>query len=287
MYLKSLEMKGFKSFADKTVIKFEDGITAVVGPNGSGKSNISDAIRWVLGEQRVKSLRGSKMEDVIFSGTTDRTSHGFAEVTMVFDNSDNALAIDYRDVAITRRMFRTGESEYYINKKGCRRKDIKELFMDTGVGKDGYSIIGQGRIDDILSSKSEERRNIFEEAAGIVKYKTRKEESERKLKRTRDNLVRIEDISSELEKQIGPLEKQSKSAKRYIELKEAFETLDIDLYKCEFEDAKVKKDSIEKMVSAIESDIENYSENLEKLKGQRTALSEKSESLDVEIEKKK
>ena len=173
MYLKKLEMQGFKSFADKTVLEFLPGITTVIGPNGSGKSNISDAIRWVLGEQSMKSLRGSKSEDVIFAGTQSRKSLGFAEVSLVFDNSDGKLPVEYTEVTVTRKLYRSGESGYFINKVPCRLKDVVELFMDTGIGKDGYSIIGQGRIDEILSNKSEDRRNIFEEAAGIVKYKTR------------------------------------------------------------------------------------------------------------------
>ena len=181
MYLKRIEIQGFKSFADKTEIEFKDDITAIVGPNGSGKSNISDAIRWVLGEQSIKNLRGNKMEDVIFSGTDKRRALGYAEVSIIFDNKDKLLPLDYSEIMITRRVFRSGESEYYINKNSCRLKDIRELFMDSGVGKDGYSIIGQGRIEEILSNRPEDRRNIFEEAAEIVKYKTRKQIAEKKL----------------------------------------------------------------------------------------------------------
>ena len=181
MYLKRLEMQGFKSFPDKTVLEFMPGITTVIGPNGSGKSNISDSIRWVLGEQSIKSLRGSKSEDIIFAGTQNRKSLGFAEVSIVIDNSDGKLPIEFSEVVVTRRIFRNGESGYFINKTPCRLKDVLELFMDTGIGKDGYSIIGQGKIDEILSNKSEERRNIFEEAAGIVKYRVRKNEYEKRL----------------------------------------------------------------------------------------------------------
>ena len=188
MYLKKLEMQGFKSFAEKTTIELEKGITAVIGPNGSGKSNISDAIRWVLGEQSIKNLRGSKLEDVIFSGTQARKSLGFAEVEMTIDNTDGKLPVEYSEVTVTRRVYRNGESEFYINKNQCRLKDIVELFMDTGIGRDGYSIIGQGRVDEILSSKSEERRHIFEEAAGIVKHRTRKEEAEKKIENTKQIL---------------------------------------------------------------------------------------------------
>ena len=202
MFLKSIELQGFKSFADKITLNFNKGITAVVGPNGSGKSNISDAVRWVLGEQSVKSLRGSKMEDVIFAGTQHRKPVGFAQVSLLIDNSDRALPIDFTEVTITRRVYRSGESEYFINKTPCRLKDINELFLNTGVGKEGYSVIGQGRIDEILSTRPEDRRAVFEEAAGIMKYKVRKKEAERKLESTRQNLLRIEDIILELESQL-------------------------------------------------------------------------------------
>lgn len=197
MFLKRLELQGFKSFADKTVLEFMPGITAVIGPNGSGKSNISDSIRWVLGEQSMKSLRGNKSEDIIFAGTQNRKSLGFAEASIVIDNSDGKLPIEFAEVVVTRRIFRNGDSGYFINKTPCRLKDVLELFMDTGIGKDGYSIIGQGKIDEILSNKSEDRRNIFEEAAGIVKYRARKTESEKKLEQTKLNLLRINDILSE------------------------------------------------------------------------------------------
>ncbi len=227
MYLKSLEMQGFKSFVDKTVLEFGQGITAVVGPNGSGKSNISDAVRWVLGEQSPKILRGSKMEDMIFSGTEARRSVGFAEVSLVMDNSDGALNIDFAEVKLTRRLFRSGESEYMINGASCRLKDIYMLFADTGVGKDGYSIISQGRVDEILSNKSEDRRSIFEDASGIMKYRMRKQESERKLNSTEQNLLRINDIITELEHQIEPLTKQSETAKQYLAFK--YELRDIEV----------------------------------------------------------
>ena len=206
MRLKRLEIYGFKSFADRTVVVFDEGITGIVGPNGSGKSNLSDAVRWVLGEQSAKALRGGKMEDVIFNGTQKRKRLGYCEVSLVFDNEDHALAVDFAEVMITRRVYRSGEGEYYINKAACRLRDIIELFRDTGLGKEGYSIIGQGRIGEILSQKSEDRRGIFEEAAGIVKYRTRKEESEKRLANMRDNLSRVEDIISELESQLEQLE---------------------------------------------------------------------------------
>ena len=198
MYFKRIEMHGFKSFAEPVVIEFHEGVTCIVGPNGSGKSNISDAIRWVLGEQSPKMLRGGKMEEVIFAGTASRKSHGMAEVTLVIDNSTAILPIDYSEVAITRRMYRSGESEYLINNNQCRLRDIKELIMDTGIGVDGYSIIGQGKIADIVSNKPESRREIFEEAAGVVMYKSKKAEAERKLQNTNANLERVNDIVGEI-----------------------------------------------------------------------------------------
>ena len=219
MYLKRLEMQGFKSFVDKTVLDFNKGITAVVGPNGSGKSNISDAVKWVLGEQSPKTLRGSRMEDVIFSGTENRKPVGMAEVSLVMDNEDRFLNIDFSEVKITRRLYRSGDSEYLINNAQCRMKDIHLLFADTGIGKDGYSLIGQGRVDEILNSKSEDRRNIFEDASGIMKYRMRKQESERKLNLTEQNLLRVGDIVSELAQQLKPLEKQAETAKKYLDYK--------------------------------------------------------------------
>ncbi len=229
MYLKGIELQGFKSFADKIELEFGQGITTIVGPNGSGKSNISDAIRWVLGEQSAKSLRGGKMEDVIFAGTQKRSPLGFAQVSIILDNKDKTFKIDYDRIKVTRRVHRSGESNYLINDKDCRLKDIHELFMDTGIGREGYSVIGQGKIDQILSSKAEERRNIFEEASGITKYKYRKAESEKKLLHAEDNLTRIRDLLSELESQVGPLENQSKKARKYLDLREVLKGLDINI----------------------------------------------------------
>jgi len=229
LYLKGIEVQGFKSFADKINLEFGQGITTIVGPNGSGKSNISDAIRWVMGEQSAKSLRGGKMEDVIFAGTQKRSPLGFAQVSIVLDNKDNIFNIDYDTVKVTRRVHRSGESNYLINDKECRLKDIHELFMDTGLGKEGYSVVGQGKIDQILSNKAEERRNIFEEASGITKYKYRKAESEKKLLQTDENLVRIKDLLSELESQVGPLEIQSQKARKYLDLREVLKGLDINI----------------------------------------------------------
>ena len=218
MYLKRLEMQGFKSFADKTILEFRPGITGVIGPNGSGKSNISDAIRWILGEQSMKSLRGNKTQDIIFAGTQNRKSLGFAEASLVFDNTDGTLPIEFSEVTITRKIYRSGETGYYINKAPCRLKDVIELFMDTGIGRDGYSIIGQGKVDEILSNKSEDRRHIFEEAAGIVKYRARKEETEKKLEQTKLNLLRINDIIIEIEGNLEPLQLQSDKALSLIHI---------------------------------------------------------------------
>lgn len=218
MELKSVEIAGFKSFADKLTLTFNGGITAIVGPNGSGKSNVSDAIRWVLGEQSAKSLRGAKMEDVIFAGTERRRPVNFAQVTLTLDNRDRSLASEYDEVAISRKMYRSGESEYLINGVRCRLRDVQELLMDTGIGKDGYSIIGQGRIDQLLSNKPQDRRMIFEEAAGIVKFKVRREEANKQLLEEQGHLQRVSDILEEASSRLTPLENQARSAKAYLEL---------------------------------------------------------------------
>ena len=230
MYLKSIEVNGFKSFANKIVFKFNHGITCIVGPNGSGKSNVADAVRWVLGEQSAKQLRGGNMQDVIFSGTENRKPLSFASVSITLDNSDHKLPVDYNEVTVTRRLYRSGESEYLINGSGCRLKDIQEMFYDTGIGKEGYSIIGQGQIDKILSGKPEERRELFDEAAGIVKFKRRKATTLKKLDEERQNLVRVTDILSELTKQLGPLEKQSETARIYLAKREELKELDVNLF---------------------------------------------------------
>ena len=231
MFLKALEIQGFKSFPDRTKITFEGGFTAVVGPNGSGKSNISDAIRWVLGETSSKQLRGAgKMEDVIFGGTQTRSPMGFAAVSLYIDNSERRLEIDKDEVVISRRYYRSGESEYGINGQNVRLKDIYELFLDTGIGRDGYSIIGQGKIAEIVGAKSAERREIFEEASGIAKYRYRKNEAERRLAAAEDNLVRLRDILDELTARVGPLEKESEKAKKFLELSERRKTLEVTLW---------------------------------------------------------
>ena len=230
MYLKSLELQGFKSFPNYTQIDFHPGVTAIVGPNGSGKSNITDAVRWVLGEQSVRTLRGGAMEDVIFSGTAQRRAMSFCEVSITLINDDHALPIEYEEVQITRRLFRSGESEYLINKQNCRLKDIVNLFMDTGLGKDGYSIIGQGQIDSILSSKSDDRRKIFEEATGIQKFKSKRDEAIRKLTYTEQNLTRITDLLNELGAQLGPLERQAQKAKRFLALADELKVIEVAVY---------------------------------------------------------
>mgnify|MGYP003378224205 FL=1 len=230
MYLKSIEVQGFKSFANKIKFEFHNGITGIVGPNGSGKSNVADAVRWVLGEQSAKQLRGSNMQDVIFSGTENRKPQSYAYVSITLDNSDHKLAIEYDEVTVTRRVYRSGESEYRINGSSCRLKDINELFYDTGIGKEGYSIIGQGQIDQILSGKPEERRELFDEAAGIVKFKRRKAIALKRLEEERTNMVRVNDILSELEKQVGPLQSQAETARAYLRLKENLKVYDIHTF---------------------------------------------------------
>ncbi|MDD6666358.1 MAG: AAA family ATPase, partial [Lachnospiraceae bacterium] len=220
MYLKSIEMQGFKSFANKIVLDFHPGITAIVGPNGSGKSNVSDAVRWVLGEQSAKQLRSENMQDVIFAGTENRHPLSYAYVAITLDNSDHVLPVDYTEVTVARRVYRSGESEYLLNGTACRLKDVNELFYDTGIGKEGYSIIGQGQVEKILSGKIEDSRELFDEAAGIAKYKKNRSVTEKSLEQEHQNLERVTDILSELEKQVGPLESQSKKAKEYLKLKE-------------------------------------------------------------------
>lgn len=263
MYLKSIELQGFKSFANKTVLKFNKGITGIVGPNGSGKSNVADAVRWVLGEQSAKQLRGSKMEDVIFSGTESRKPLGFAYVAITIDNSDHKLPISYDEITIARRVYRSGESEYLINGNTSRLRDVQELFFDTGIGKEGYSIIGQGQIDKILSGKPEERRELFDEAVGIVKYKKRKAMAEKNLSAEKQNLYRVTDILSELEKQVGPLSRQSEKAKEYLRLRDTLKDLDIQMYLSEYARLKnVTKEYTDKVAIAT-NDLNDSQKALE------------------------
>ncbi|MBN2853064.1 MAG: chromosome segregation protein SMC [Clostridia bacterium] len=266
MHLKRIELQGFKSFAGKTVLEFDKGITCVVGPNGSGKSNIADAVRWVLGEQSAKQLRGSKMLDVIFAGTQFRKSVGFTEVSLVIDNEDQALPIEYTEVVITRRLYRNGDSEYYINNNTCRLKDITGLFLDTGIGKEGYSIIGQGQIHEILSAKSEDRRGIFEEAAGIMKYKVKKLEAQRKLEKTEENLLRINDIVHELKMQIGPLKEQSIVAKEFLEIRDQLKILEVGLYLNNLNNFKSRIIKYDEDITVFERDIISENNSLEQLR---------------------
>ena len=284
MYLKRIEMQGFKSFADKTVLEFKPGITTVIGPNGSGKSNISDAIRWVLGEQSMKSLRGAKSEDIIFAGTQARKSLGFAEVSIVIDNNDNKLPIEYSEVTVTRKIYRSGETGYFINKVPCRLKDILELFMDTGIGKDGYSIIGQGKIDEILSNKSEDRRHIFEEAAGIVKYRTRKQESEKKLEQTKLNLLRINDILAEIEANIEPLKLQSDKAKQFLDLREELKSIEVGLFIYNINTYKEKLEQLVKDEDIITFQKEAEDSKMEALQASKEELRQVVDDITAQIE---
>ena len=284
MYLKRLELQGFKSFADKTTLEFKPGITAVIGPNGSGKSNISDAIRWVLGEQSVKTLRGSKLEDVIFAGTQARKPVSFAEVAITLDNEDHKLPVDYSEVTVSRRVYRSGESEFFINKNQCRLKDIVELFMDTGIGRDGYSIIGQGRIDEILSTKSEERRHIFEDAAGIVKYRSRKEDAEKKLENTKQNLLRINDIVTELENQLEPLREQSEKAKSYLSYKDNLKFLEVGLFVSNIAKNKQKLEEITVQINEVNEHTEDENKKLASLQDSKEEARKAIEEITAAIE---
>ena len=284
MYLKSLEVQGFKSFPDKTLIRFGDDITAIVGPNGSGKSNISDAILWVMGEQSTKTLRGAKMEDVIFGGTQKRPAVGFAEATLTLDNTDRALPYDADEVMVTRRYYRSGDSEYYINKQSARLRDIHEMFMDTGLGREGYSNIGQGRIDEILSLKSADRREIFEEAAGISKFRHRKEETERKLEKTEDNLMRIGDKVSELELQLEPLKQQSEKAKKYLELKEELQGVEVAVWMDTLEKLSASAKKAEQDYASAAFVLQQAHEDLEKLYAQAEAMGDTLRTRDGELE---
>ena len=276
MFLKYLEIQGFKSFPDRVKIEFVQGITAIVGPNGSGKSNISDAVRWVMGEQSIKTLRGGKMEDVIFAGTQDRKPVGFAEVSICFDNADHIFKLDYEEVLITRRLFRSGESEYYINKSACRLKDIHELLMDTGMGRDGYSVVGQGKIDEIITSKPEDRRIIFEEAAGISKYRYRKAEAERKMQQTQENLVRLLDLLSEIETRLGPLEQDAEKAKTFLKLRDELKEVEISLSLHQIDKLK---EGIQKTTEEMTANDELLAQEQEKadwLQNQGTLLHQKA-----------
>ena len=284
MHLKKLEIQGFKSFPEYTLIEFDTGMTAVVGPNGSGKSNVTDAIRWVLGEQSVKSLRGGKMEDVIFNGTSTRKAMNYAEVTLTLDNVDRFVDYDFPEIQITRRLYRSGESEYQINKVNCRLKDITGMFLDTGLGKDGYSIVGQGRVDEILSTKSEDRRRVIEEASGIVKFKVRKEEAERKLNSTEQNLLRIDDILGELGDRIGPLEQQSKKAVEYHKTYESLKTLDISLLVHKINEAETAMGDSARVKEQLESEIKTQEDRFIKLREENSEMTDLAETTEDKIE---
>lgn len=281
MYFKRIDMHGFKSFAEPVSIEFNHGITCIVGPNGSGKSNISDALRWVLGEQSPKTLRGGKMEDVIFAGTANRKSRGMAEVVLVIDNSTGILPIDYSEVAITRRVFRSGESEYYINNNQCRLKDIRELIMDTGIGVDGYSLIGQGKIADIVSNKPESRREIFEEAAGIVKYRSKKAEAERKLEATNANLERVNDIVGEIEGRIGNLKEDSEKAAEYLALRDTYKELEINITLKNIENLELKNEYLKDDIAELAESIDNLKDERVRLDQELTESRTKSEALET------
>ena len=283
MFLKSIEVQGFKSFANKMVFEFHKGITGIVGPNGSGKSNVADAVRWVLGEQSAKQLRGSKMEDVIFSGTESRKPLGFAYVAITLDNSDHQLAVEYDTVTVSRRVYRSGESEYKINGHNCRLKDVQELFFDTGIGKEGYSIIGQGQIDKILSGKPEERRELFDEAAGIVKYKRRKALTEKNLAEEQQNLSRVRDILYELEKQVGPLEKQSETARIYLKHRDTLKQYDANMYLLSFYQLKKDSAAIDEKMDIVSTQLKDSQENFEKIKSAYAQMEALMEQYDQKI----
>ena len=286
MYLKTIEVQGFKSFANKIVFEFHNGITGIVGPNGSGKSNVADAVRWVLGEQKVKQLRSASMQDVIFSGTETRKPQGFAYVAITLDNSDHKLAIDFDQVTVSRRIYRSGESEYLLNGSPCRLKDINELFYDTGIGKEGYSIIGQGQIDKILSGRPEERRELFDEAAGIVKFKRRKAIAQKKLEDEKQNLVRVSDILGELEKQVGPLEKQAASAREYLRLREEMKRFDVNLFLTEMEDTDRTLRELEEKSRIVSNHMEESRQESEQLKEEYDRIAENIAALDQTITEK-
>ena len=290
MYLKKVEIQGFKSFGDLVKLNIPPGITAVVGPNGCGKSNIADAMRWVLGEQSAKLLRGEKMQDVIFSGTQNRRGVGYAQVSMTIDNSQGKLQIDYSEVVITRRVYRSGESEYLINKSPCRLRDIHEVFMGTGVGKEGYSIIGQGQIDKVLSSKPDDRRNLFEEAAGIYKYKLRKLEAEKKLDKKKENLIRVQDILAEVEGRLETLEKQAYKAKKYMNVRDELREIELNIFIYEADTIEKELTQLTKVYDTLQVDSTSNNDRLKEVKRtydeirlKLTSLQEESTALQNEI----
>lgn len=284
MYLKSLEVQGFKSFANKIVFEFHNGITGIVGPNGSGKSNVADAVRWVLGEQSAKQLRGASMQDVIFAGTENRKPLGYAYVAITLDNSDHSLAIDFNEVTVARRVYRSGESEYLINGNPCRLKEVSELFYDTGIGKEGYSIIGQGQIDRILSGKPEERRELFDEAAGIVKFKKRKLTAQKKLDNERENLVRVNDILTELERQVGPLQRQSEKAHTYLKKREELKNYDVNMFLLESARIETELKSADEKYAIADDELKETNATYESIKAEYEGLGNDMQQMDERIE---
>ena len=287
MYLKKIEVQGFKSFANKIVFDFHEGITGIVGPNGSGKSNVSDAVRWVLGEQSAKQLRGGNMQDVIFSGTQLRKAQGYACVVITFDNSDHTLLIDFDEVSVSRRIYRSGESEYMINGSPCRLKDVQEIFYDTGIGKDGYSIIGQGQVDKIISGKPEDRRELFDEAAGITKYKRRKNVAIKKLENERNNLIRISDILTELERQVTPLQKQSLTAKEFLRLREELKRYEANNFIFESTKLREKLEELEENEVILNEELENVNFESDSILEKYNQVVIIIEELENELNKKK
>ena len=287
MYLKSIEVQGFKCFANKMVFKFNKGITGIVGPNGSGKSNVADAVRWVLGEQSAKQLRSSKMEDVIFSGTETRKPLGFAYVAITMDNSDHKLPVEYDEVTVARRVYRSGESEYLLNGHNCRLKDVQEMFFDTGIGKEGYSIIGQGQIDKILSGKPEERRELFDEAAGIVKFKKRKQTALKNLDIEKQNLYRVNDILTELEKQVGPLKRQEETARVYLKLRDELKVCDVNMFLLEYARIREQLKELEGKSKIVADDLEQTTKNYENTRTEYEKLEGELEALDAQLEQKR
>ncbi|MCD8241631.1 MAG: chromosome segregation protein SMC, partial [Lachnospiraceae bacterium] len=284
MYLKSIEVQGFKSFANKITFEFHNGITGIVGPNGSGKSNVADAVRWVLGEQRVKQLRGGSMQDVIFSGTENRKPLSFASVAITLDNEDGRLPVSYGEVTVTRRLYRSGESEYLLNGTACRLKDIQEMFYDTGIGKEGYSIIGQGQIDRILSTRPEEARELFDEATGIVKFKKRRKTAEKKLESEKQDLLRITDILTELEKQLGPLERQAEKAKEYLKKKETLKDCEVHIFLLEMENMKAQLQKIEETRKITQGDLDETTAAFENTKLEYDRIEQELEAVEKEID---
>ena len=284
MYLKSIEVQGFKSFANKIVFDFHNGITGIVGPNGSGKSNVADAVRWVLGEQRVKQLRGGTMQDVIFSGTENRKPLSYAFVAITLDNTDHQLPVAYEEVTVARRLYRSGESEYLLNGTICRLKDVQELFYDTGIGKEGYSLIGQGQIDRILSTKPEESRELFDEATGIVKFKKRKKTAEKKLEDEKQNLLRVSDILSELEKQLGPLERQAEKAKEYLKKRETLKEYEVQIFLMEMEHIRAQAQKLEAAQEAAKGDLEETTRAFENTRLEYDRIEKELEGVEQKID---